>query len=78
MLLNTGTSILQKKFSPSSTIEVNDISGGCGDMYEIYIESPDFKGIRTIKQHRLVTDTLKAEIANMHGLRIFTSVPESS
>jgi len=68
-------SILEKKFSSGTTIEVNDISGGCGDMYEIYIESADFAGIRTIKQHRMVTQILKTEIANMHGLRIFTSVP---
>ena len=68
-------SILQQNFSPNSTIEVNDISGGCGDMYEIYVESEDFIGKRTIKQHKLVTETLKDEIKNMHGLRIFTSVP---
>lgn len=69
-------SILENKFSSDGTsIEVNDISGGCGDMYEIYIESPDFAGMRTIKQHKMVTQTLKNEIENMHGLRIFTSVP---
>ena len=68
-------SILQQNFSPNSTIEVNDISGGCGDMYEIHVESEDFIGKRTIKQHKLVTETLKDEIKNMHGLRIFTSVP---
>jgi BolA-like protein 3 len=57
---------------------VNDISGGCGAMYEILVESPDFKGITTIKQHRMITDTLKTEIKDMHGLRIYTSVPKEA
>lgn len=29
-------------------------SGGCGAMYEIHIESDEFKGKRTIQQHQLV------------------------
>ena len=29
-------------------------SGGCGAMYEIHIESSEFKGKRTIQQHQLV------------------------
>lgn len=30
------------------------VSGGCGAMYEIHIESDDFKGKRTVQQHQLV------------------------
>jgi len=30
------------------------ISGGCGAMYEIHIESDEFKGKRTVQQHQLV------------------------
>lgn len=46
-------------------------------MYEILVESLDFKGLSTVKQHRLITETLKKEIKDMHGVRIHTSVPES-
>lgn len=45
-------------------------------MYEIYVESKEFKGLSTVKQHRLITETLKSEIKDMHGLRIHTSIAE--
>uniref|UniRef100_A0A672RTF4 BolA family member 3 n=1 Tax=Sinocyclocheilus grahami TaxID=75366 RepID=A0A672RTF4_SINGR len=51
------------------------ISGGCGAMYEIHIESDEFRGKRTVQQHQLVNQALKDEIKAMHGLRIFTDVP---
>ena len=50
-------------------------SGGCGSMYAVFVESSEFAGLSTVKQHRLITETLKAEIKEMHGLRIQTAVP---
>lgn len=67
--------ILKNKFS-ASQITVKDISGGCGAMYEIFVESEDFRGKRQVQQHRLVNQALADEVKVMHGLRIFTSVPE--
>ena len=68
------TSILMKTFPKASEIKVNDISGGCGEMYEVYVTSVDFQGKRTLQQHKQVTEALKNEVPKMHGLRIFTSV----
>ncbi|XP_030580110.1 bolA-like protein 3 [Archocentrus centrarchus] len=68
--------ILREKFPSASSLKVVDISGGCGAMYEIHIESSEFKGKRTVQQHQLVNQALKDEIQNMHGLRIFTDVPK--
>ncbi|XP_036950685.1 bolA-like protein 3 [Acanthopagrus latus] len=70
------TEILKEKFPLASSLKVVDISGGCGAMYEIHIESSEFKGKRTIQQHQLVNQALKEEIQGMHGLRIFTDVPK--
>lgn len=67
--------ILKQSFV-ASQIAVRDISGGCGAMYEIFIESEDFRGKRQIQQHRLVNQALADEVKEMHGLRIFTAVPE--
>lgn len=44
-------------------------------MYEVYIESEDFRGKNTLAQHRLVNKALSSEIKDMHGLRISTQVP---
>ncbi|KAG7327291.1 hypothetical protein KOW79_008897 [Hemibagrus wyckioides] len=70
------TKILKEKFPQASSLKVVDISGGCGAMYEIHIESDDFRGKRVVQQHQLVNQALKEEIKGMHGLRIFTDVPK--
>ncbi|KAI1890193.1 hypothetical protein AGOR_G00171160 [Albula goreensis] len=67
--------ILKEKFPQAASLKVVDISGGCGAMYEIHIESEEFKGKRTVQQHQLVNQALQDEIQGMHGLRIFTDVP---
>lgn len=66
---------LKKNFPSASHIEVVDISGGCGAMYEVFIESEDFRGKNTLAQHRLVNKALASEIKDMHGLRISTQAP---
>ncbi|CAL8097259.1 unnamed protein product [Orchesella dallaii] len=66
---------INKAFPNATKVVVEDISGGCGSMYQIYIEAPDFKGLSTVKQHLLVNQALKQEIKNMHGIRIQTGVP---
>lgn len=48
--------------------------GGCGTFYAITVSSPAFQGLSTLKQHKLVTETLKQEIVGIHGLQ----VPHSS
>ena len=50
-------------------------TGGCGSMYKVNIQSPKFAGISLVKQHRMVTEVLRSEIVEMHGLTINTSVP---
>ncbi|KAK3825915.1 MAG: bola protein [Benniella sp.] len=59
------------KFQPSKLV-VEDISGGCGSMYQVEVVSPLFKDLSMVKQHRLVNETLKEEIKGMHGIRLTT------
>lgn len=47
-----------------------DVLGGCGTFYAILIKSEAFRGLSTIKQHRLVNETLKEEIEGIHGLQV--------
>lgn len=63
--------ILASEFSPK-TLDVKDVSGGCGSMFAISLESEQFKGLPMIKQHRLVNAALKDEIAKWHGLQLKT------
>ena len=64
--------ILSTAFPKATDIAVVDVSGGCGSMYEVHIEAPDFAGIRIVKQHQLVTKALSSQIKDMHGIRIST------
>ncbi|XP_033339763.2 bolA-like protein 3 isoform X2 [Megalopta genalis] len=69
--------ILRNKFPRAKMIEVNDVSGGCGAMFEINVVALEFQGLTTMMQHRLINEALKEEIKDMHGIRIFTSIPDS-
>lgn len=68
--------LLRARFPRARLIDVVDISGGCGAMYTVYVETSEFANMRTVKQHQMVNEVLLAEIKNnMHGLRIQTAVP---
>ncbi|NWX22269.1 BOLA3 protein, partial [Aegotheles bennettii] len=71
--------VLREKFPRASAIRVVDISGGCGAMYEIHVESEEFREKRTVQQHQMVNQVRGGgeEIKSMHGLRIFTSTPKA-
>jgi len=64
---------LTAKFVPTQ-LQVQDVSGGCGSFYAITIASQAFEGLPIVRQHKLVTDTLKDEIEGIHGLQIKTIV----
>ncbi|KAA3677162.1 BolA-like protein 3, partial [Paragonimus westermani] len=69
---NAIASVLRRCFPRSRTIHVSDVSGGCGAMYRVFIESEDFHGMSVLAQHRAVKEALKKEIANMHGITVVT------
>lgn len=56
-------------------VEIKDVSGGCGSFYTVVVVSPQFDGITTIKQHRLVNEALEKDIGKMHGLTLKTFTP---
>ncbi|XP_055390525.1 bolA-like protein 3 [Condylostylus longicornis] len=69
-------SILKNKFPKANVVEVEDISGGCGAMFKIFVETSEFEGNTVIKQHKMITEALKDQIKDMHGLTIQTSIPK--
>lgn len=68
--------ILSNRFPEAKAIKVNDVSGGCGAMYEVFVESDEFKGLTIVKQHQCVCDALKVQIKSFHGIRVNTRVPQ--
>lgn len=51
---------------------MSDTSGGCGTMFHIDVESETFIEMSTVKQHKLITDILKDDIASWHGFTMKT------
>lgn len=62
---------LFKALKPLS-LQVLDISGGCGSMFAIDVTSEKFKGLSIVKQHKLVNQILKDDIQKWHGLQLRT------
>ncbi|EGG08710.1 uncharacterized protein MELLADRAFT_31380, partial [Melampsora larici-populina 98AG31] len=60
---------LKQRFSDGK-IAVQDVSGGCGQFFAIQVTHPDFAGLSTLKQHRLINQTLSDEIKSLHGLQV--------
>jgi len=56
--------------------QINDISGGCGQSYEVIIVSPVFEKKMTLARHRLVNSALKDEIARLHAFSQKSYTPE--
>jgi stress-induced morphogen len=54
----------------------NPWAGGCGQMYEAIIVSPQFTKKTTLARHRLVNSTLKDEIAAIHAWTPKCHTPE--
>ncbi|KAK9900655.1 bola-like protein [Cystobasidium minutum MCA 4210] len=57
-------------------VQIFDISGGCGQSYEVIIVSKAFEKLPTFRRHKLVNAALKAEIAELHAFSQKTFTPE--
>lgn len=47
--------VLQRSFPNAADITVEDISGGCGAMFQVVVVSDEFKGVTKVKQHMSVS-----------------------
>ncbi|MCJ1376458.1 hypothetical protein MMC20_007701 [Loxospora ochrophaea] len=48
-------------------VQIDDMSGGCGQAFQAIIVSPQFAKKNSLARHRLVNSALKAEIAAIHA-----------
>ncbi len=62
----------------TETVACRDISGGCGSMYNIHIESPMFSGVSKVQATRMVNKVLADDIKTWHGMTLTVSAPSSS
>ncbi|XP_043233420.1 bolA-like protein 3 isoform X2 [Amphibalanus amphitrite] len=67
--------LLRTRFPAAAALHVEDISGGCGAMYAVHVETAEFAGMSRLRQHRAVQEALSQQIKDMHGIRVSTAVP---
>ncbi|KAL0478962.1 hypothetical protein AKO1_007852 [Acrasis kona] len=59
--------ILTEQLSPTK-LQLQDISGGCGQSFNILVISESFKGLSELKRNRLVHAALKQQLKTVHAL----------
>ncbi|KAK4032910.1 bola protein [Parachaetomium inaequale] len=57
-------------------VEIQDMSGGCGQAFTSLIVSAEFAGKNSLKRHRLVNAALKDEIAQIHAWSAKCQTPD--
>lgn len=67
--------IIQERLE-ASLVQVEDMSGGCGQAFAVIIVSPLFQGKNKLMRHRLVNNSLKEEISNIHAFTQKGFTPE--
>lgn len=69
----TLTNIIKDRLQ-ATEVEVQDMSGGCGQAYAVIIVSDIFLGKNKLARHRLVNSALKEEIGQIHAFtqKVFT------
>lgn len=60
---------LKRNFPNAADIVVQDISGGCGAMFEVYVVSDEFKGVARVKQH-LAVSNVSGHSSSLKGTNI--------
>lgn len=58
--------IIQERLD-ASLVQVQDMSGGCGQAFAVIIVSNSFEKKNKLMRHRMVNGALKDEIASIHA-----------
>lgn len=68
------TAIIKERLQ-AKEVEVQDMSGGCGQAFAVIIVSDIFQDQNKLKRHRIVNNALKEEIEGIHAFtqKVFTS-----
>lgn len=59
----------------ATEVEVQDMSGGCGQAFAVIIVSDVFQGKNKLTRHRMVNNALREEISQIHAFtqKVFTT-----
>ncbi|KAJ2516303.1 BolA-like protein, partial [Coemansia sp. RSA 2049] len=61
---------LKENLLPGALVHVEDISGGCGNSYELLVVSDEFDKKSPLMRHRKIHGILKEEVPLIHALTL--------
>lgn len=59
------------QFNPE-VLDIQDVSGGCGQFFHVLVVSDAFEGKSQVARHRMVQTAIKSSIQGMHGITLRT------
>uniref|UniRef100_A0A7S2TV98 BolA-like protein n=1 Tax=Lotharella oceanica TaxID=641309 RepID=A0A7S2TV98_9EUKA len=72
---DTLAKVLKERVKGLEQCIVVDTSGGCGAMFELYLVTKEFEGVALLERHRMIQNTLKEELKEIHALSMKTWTP---
>lgn len=72
---------VQQSLSPDFLEVINEshmhnVPEGSESHFKLTVVSPEFEGLMLIKRHRMVNETLKDELKQIHALALHTLTPD--
>ncbi|KAJ2688174.1 BolA-like protein [Coemansia sp. RSA 1285] len=69
---------LKENLLPGALVHVEDISGGCGNSYELLVVSDEFDKKSPLMRHRKIHGILKEEVPLIHALTLVSENAETA
>ena len=66
---------IESKLKAQLTVEqfvIKDVSGGCGQSFQLYIVATEFNDLKLLERQRKVNEIIADEIAQVHALELKT------
>ena len=67
--------ILKTKFPEAQHLDVKEGGQSCGDTFEVYVSTKEFKGKSKVKQHQMVIQHIREIVKDAHVVRVSSEVP---
>jgi acid stress-induced BolA-like protein IbaG/YrbA len=61
--------------TPTSSVDIRDVSGGCGAQFSLLVVSAAFESVSRVQQQRMVNEALEPHVGNVHSISMATLTP---
>jgi len=67
--------VLRAKFPEAEHLDVKEGGQSCGDVFEVFVITKEFKGLSKVKQHQMVIQHIRSIVKDAHVIRVSSQVP---